>query len=142
MPPQWMSHIPRLLENSLPEGQRRDSLIRLALREGNRPSNPIELLPYVADLPGHFSVGHSRAVHEINGSERKFSPLPESIPQSIIETRLPSACFNSLSELRLNERPSFSGYQDKFTAKLLIEENRLLLLPVDQEAERGNVTVK
>ncbi|MDR1874916.1 MAG: HipA domain-containing protein [Synergistaceae bacterium] len=49
---------------------------------------------------------------------------------------------NPLSEPRVSAKPSFSGYQDKFTAHLTVEGGKLFLSPVDQETERGNVIVK
>ena len=142
MPPQWVPNIAHLLENALPEGQRYDALIRLAIARGKSPNSSIELIPYVTDLPGRFSAEHSSMPRKNGEDERKFFQLPEHLPQGSIESRLPAALFNPLSEVRVNERPSFSGYQDKFTANLLLEGEKLILLPVDQEAERGNVIVK
>ena len=142
MPPQWGPHILRLLENSLPEGERRDVLLRFVAQQGERLSNPIELTPYVADLPGRFSAGHSAILSENGDSTRRFIPLPDIIPQTVIESRLSPDFFDPLSELRANEPPSFSGYQDKFTANLRMDGDKLLLEPVNQKVERGNVIVK
>jgi hypothetical protein len=142
MPSQWVPHIQRLLENALPEGLRRDTLVRLAARQGKTAHHPIELIPYVADLPGDFSASHSHASCENGNDIRRFSPLPEKLSPDVIESRLSPTFFDPLSEPRLNERPSFSGYQDKFTAHLIVEGDKLLLLPVRQENERGNVIVK
>ena len=142
MPLKWVPHIKRLLENSLPEGLRKDTLVRLAARHGTTPSDSLELIPYIADLPGRFSAGDSRK-HEKHGeAARRFYPLPDKLPSVAIESRLLLAFFDPLSEPRVNEKPSFSGYQDKFTAHLTVEGDKLFLSPVDQETERGNVIVK
>jgi len=142
MPPQWIPHIKRLLENALPEGLRRDTLVRLAARNGAKPSDAVELVPYVADLPGRFSVGDSLLPEGKNEKIRDFSPLPETIEDASIASRLPDEFFDPLSETRVGTKPSFSGYQDKFTATMKTERGGLAIYPVDQDVERGNVIVK
>ena len=142
MPSEWVSHVRRLLENSLPEGLRRDTLVRLAARHGATQSDFLELIPYIADLPGRFSAGDPRKHEKRGEAARRFFPLPDKLPPVAIESRLLPAFFDPLSEPRVNEKPSFSGYQDKFTAHLTVEGDKLFLSPVDQETERGNVIVK
>jgi hypothetical protein len=142
MPSQWAPHIKKLLENSLPEGLRHDALVKLASQNGNRPSTAIELVPYIADLPGRFSVGDSGLPARNEWNNRIFSPLPHDIPDARIESNIPKIFFNPTSEPRVNAKPSFSGYQDKFTANLRVDGDKLSISMVDQETERGNVIVK
>jgi hypothetical protein len=98
MPSQWVPHIKRLLENALPEGLRRDTLLRLAARHGETPGNSLELVLCLADLPGHFSAGHSPEHEGHGGAARHFYPLPEKLPSAAIESRLLPAFFDPLSE--------------------------------------------
>jgi hypothetical protein len=146
MPPQWVPHIKKLLESSLPEGFRRDALIQLAVKNGSKANLALELVPYIAEWPGRFSVGDSSLAERGDSTPRSFCQLPASLPQGChikIESRLPVSFFDPLSEQRINTKPSFSGYQDKFTAILRQEGNELWTLTApDQEAERGNVIVK
>jgi hypothetical protein len=135
-----------LLENSLSEGFRRDALVQLAVRNGAGANLPIELLPYISEWPGRFSVGDDFFAERQSANPRSFCKLPEPLPQGghiEIESRLPVSFFDPLSEQRINRKPSSSGYQDKFTAILRQENDGLWTLTApDQEAERGNVIVK
>ncbi|MDR1648776.1 MAG: HipA domain-containing protein [Synergistaceae bacterium] len=145
MPPLWVPRIRELLENSLPEGLRRDALVRLAVKNGAKPGMALELVPYLSELPGRFSVGGDDAFADGQKTAfRAFSPLPAAHPRGArVESRLPVSFFDPLSERRIDTKPSFSGYQDKFTANLKLDSDGFLALTeTDQETERGNVIVK
>ncbi|MDR1978769.1 MAG: HipA domain-containing protein [Synergistaceae bacterium] len=141
MPPGWKPHIERCLLNALPEGTRFDSLLILASHNSANPNpeNLIELVPYLDDLPGHFSAGDTPIPSE--DKIRRYVPLPDVLPAGEIRSRLPVPCLHPQSALRMTAKPSFSGYQDKFVAKLAVEDGRLALSLPDP-AERGNVIVK
>jgi hypothetical protein len=146
MPPQWIPHIKKLLENSLPEGFRRDALVQLAVKKGARANLALELVPFISEWPGRFSAGDASFAERESATPRSFCRLPDSLRQGgrmKIESRLPVSFFDPLSERRINTKPSFSGYQDKFTAILRQEDDGLWTLTApDQETERGNVIVK
>jgi hypothetical protein len=146
MPSHWMPRIKKLLENALPEGSRRDALVQLAIKKGSQPNFALDLVPYISEWPGKISVRDTSPAERDSIYPRFFRQLPEQLPrgeQIKIESRLPVSFFDPLSERRINTKPSFSGYQDKFTAVLRQEGEGLWTLSApDQEAERGNVIVK
>ncbi|MDR3331872.1 MAG: HipA domain-containing protein [Synergistaceae bacterium] len=142
MPSSWKPHIERHLLNALPEGVRFDSLAVLASRNGDgaEVDRPIELVPWVDDLPGRFSAGNT-SVYPDDGGFRHYVPFPELIAEGRVQSRLSAAWLHHQSEIRTKTKPSFSGYQDKFVAKLSVE-NGQPVLSIPMPNERGNVIVK
>jgi hypothetical protein len=58
------------------------------------------------------------------------------------ETTLPEDMFFINSKIRTYQKPSFSGYQDKFTAKADLVADKLFIYQIDSEKEFGNAIVK
>ena len=140
MPLSWKPRIECCLINALPEGIRFESLVVLASKDGSSPNSHVELIPYVDDLPGRFSVENTSAYS--NGKQiRRYMPLPNNLPETEVQSNLSAAFLRPQSEIRRSARPSFSGYQDKFVANLSVEDMRLVLNS-PKPNERGNVIVK
>jgi hypothetical protein len=133
MPPGWKPHIERHLLNALPEGARLEALASLVSDGAEKTCHPVDLIPRIDELPGRFSVGSRSA------ELKRYVPMPENVPA--VTSRLSAAWLHPRSSVRVNAKPSFSGYQDKFIAKLAVE-NGEATLSVPSSNERGNVIVK
>lgn len=123
---------PIFLNNSLPEGERYDSFIRHISHENK---TLVGVAKNLDELPGKLSINKL--------DDRLYVPFPN-IPDNIVyaKTTLDSNMFFVNSELRLSHKPSFSGYQDKFTAKAEIIDGKLNISHINTEKEYGNVIVK
>lgn len=122
------------LSNALPEGERYENLL---LRSKNHNSSLVDNVASLDELPSNFSIGQ---IHDV----RKIVSFPQIPPDTVmVDTDIPESMFFVNSKMRGDAKPSFSGYQDKFTAKIIIGENgRLIATMTDQEREIGNIIVK
>ena len=124
--------LPLFLRNSLPEGERYENLL---LHSPHPVKSPVDAVKNVDELPGNFSI--NRPQH------RLYSPFPD-VSNDVVyaETTLSEEMFFVNSEIRAHQKPSFSGYQDKFVAKAELIDGKLVIHQVDSEKEFGNVIVK
>jgi hypothetical protein len=120
------------LRNSLPEGERYENLL---LHSPQPVLTTADALRNLDEIPGNFSI---------NKPERRvYAPFPDVADDIVFaENNLSSDMFFVNSEARTTQRPSFSGYQDKFTAKAYLQGSTLSVGPVDAKEEFGNVIVK
>lgn len=120
---------------SLPEGERREDML---LSVGTSDIMELSKLPDETPLGVRYDgVSFSRDV-------RTFVPLPspdEAPVWKIIRTDLPASFFYD-GALRSRRRFSFSGTQEKFTARLIVRNGEPTLENVDEANEVGNVIVK
>lgn len=140
MPSSWRPHIEQHLLNALPEGIRLEVLTAHVSNGAEKPNRSIEFIPWIDELPGKFSVGSSSDPRE-DGEIKRYIPLPETVQEGAVTSRLSAAWLHPQSSVRVHKKPSFSGYQDKFVAKLTVE-NGETILSVPKSDERGNVIVK
>jgi hypothetical protein len=123
---------PFYLRNALPEGERYENL----LQHSPHPVHSLlDATKNVDELPGKFSI---------NMPERRvYTPFPDMPDDAVFaETSLPAGMFLVNSEVRTSRKPSFSGYQDKFTAKTDLIDGKLTVSQIDPEKEYGNTIVK
>jgi serine/threonine-protein kinase HipA len=124
--------LPFVLKNSLPEGERYENLV-LNSRRGIR--SPIDALMALDELQGNFSINMP--------DRRAYLPFPKTEYDVVYATNNLSAdMFFVNSPARAVQKPSFSGYQDKFTAKAYLHEDKLCVGPADASKEFGNIIVK
>lgn len=126
--------VPSILENGVPEGERRDLLSRrLTERDGKAP-DMADTLVSLDELP--FALSTSSRV-------KRFSPPPDFPRHVPIVSKLDSSWFIPPVRER-DERfsHSFSGVQDKFTAVLEMNDDGVLILRHKYEDEYGNVIIK
>lgn len=120
---------------SLPEGERREDML---LSAGTSDIMELSKLPDETPLGVRYDgVSFSRDV-------RTFVPLPspdEAPVSKIVQTSLPASFFYD-GALRSRRRFSFSGTQEKFTARLIVRNAAPTLENVDETNEVGNVIVK
>ncbi|MDR0652756.1 MAG: HipA domain-containing protein [Synergistaceae bacterium] len=120
------------LRNALPEGERYENML---LHSPHPIETTADALRNLDEIPGRFSI---------NKPERRICvPLPY-VTEDIVfaENNLSPDMFFVNSEIRVSQKPSFSGYQDKFTAKAYLRDGKLSVGPVDPAEEFGNVIVK
>jgi hypothetical protein len=124
--------MPFFLRNSLPEGERYDNLL---LHSPYPIDSPMDALLSIDEIPGKFSINKPE--------NRAYAPFPNVEDKVVFaETGLPVDMFFVNSEVRAAQNPSFSGYQDKFTAKAFLKGGALYIGPVDSQKEFGNVIIK
>jgi hypothetical protein len=124
--------LPLFLRNALPEGERYENLL---LNSPHPISSPIDAAKNVDELPGNFSIGAPQS--------RAYVPFPHISGEKVhATTTLPESMFFANSEIRIRQKPSFSGYQDKFVAKVALVAGELVISQVDSEKEVGNVIIK
>lgn len=120
---------------SLPEGERREDML---LSAGS--ADIMEL----AKLPDETPLGVRYDGVSFSQDVRTFVPLPspdEAPVSKIVRTSLPASFFYD-GALRSRRRFSFSGTQEKFTARLIVRNAVPTLENVDETNEVGNVIVK
>ena len=120
---------------SLPEGERREDML---LSAGS--ADIMEL----AKLPDETPLGVRYDGVSFSQDARMFVPLPspdEAPVSKIVRTSLPASFFYD-GALRSRRRFSFSGTQEKFTARLIVQNAVPTLENVDEANEVGNVIVK
>lgn len=120
---------------SLPEGERREDMLLCA-----GTSNMAKL----AELPDETPLGVRYDGVSFSRDVRTFVPLPslEEVPvRETVRTDLPASFFYD-GALRSRRRFSFSGTQEKFTARLIVRNAVPTLENVDEANEIGNVIVK
>jgi hypothetical protein len=124
--------LPFFLRNALPEGERYENL----LLSSPQPINSfIDATKNVDELPGNFFIGAPQY--------RAYVPFPHISDETIhATTTLPESTFFVNSEIRIRQKPSFSGYQDKFVAKAELIAGKLVISQVDSEREFGNAIIK
>jgi hypothetical protein len=128
-----IGNLPAFLSNSLPEGERYENLLLASPKKQSK--NKIDIAADLDELPGNFSLD----TPEI----RKSLPFPEIDKETLfIGTTLPGSIFFVESEIRRGNKPSFSGYQDKFTAMISDQNGQILVRLANQKEEIGNVLVK
>ncbi|MDR2179923.1 MAG: HipA domain-containing protein [Synergistaceae bacterium] len=140
MPLSWRPHIRQHLLNALPEGIRLETLAALVSEDGAEILRAADLVPWVDELPGRFSAGNSPTPADTGEIER-YVPIPEDVTEGTVTSRLSAAWLHPQSPVRAKRKPSFSGYQDKFVAKLAVENGKPIL-SAPAPGERGNVIVK
>ncbi|MDR1916252.1 MAG: HipA domain-containing protein [Synergistaceae bacterium] len=120
------------LRNALPEGERYENML---LHSPYPIKTEADALRNLDEIPGNFSI--NKPEHRI------YSPFPDVADEIVFaENNLSSDMFFVNSEARSTQRPSFSGYQDKFTAKAYLNGSTLSVGPVNSRGELGNAIVK
>jgi hypothetical protein len=126
------SVLPFVLKNSLPEGERYETLV---LNSRHNIDSPMDVLQEVDELQGNFSINKP--------DRRIYTPFPQMEDEVVYAiNNLSADMFFAHSDARLARKPSFSGYQDKFTAKAYLLDGKLCVGPVDVNKEFGNVIIK
>jgi hypothetical protein len=125
-----LDNLPAFLNNAIPEGERYENLL-LASPE----KNDIGIAANLDELPGNISLDEPES--------RRSLPFPKMNGNTLFaETLLPSAAFWANSSIRLTNKPSFSGYQDKFTAMAVEQEGKIIVRSTDPQKEIGNILIK
>ena len=125
------------LSYTLPEGTRREDLL---LRAGSSSIEDIAKVPDETTL----GVRYDEKTKSFTNDDRLFVPPPSFVdvsPWAIASSRPPSSFFYR-DALQHRHAFSFSGNQDKFTARLRLEESELIVENINEEQEVGNVIVK
>jgi hypothetical protein len=123
---------PFYLCNALPEGERYETLL---LHSPHPVHSPVDAAKNVDELPGKFSINMPQ--------RRVYTPFPAMADEVVyVETNLPVGMFFVNSEVRTSQKPSFSGYQDKFTAKTGLIDGKLTVSQIDPQKEYANTIVK
>lgn len=120
---------------SLPEGERREDML---LCVGTSD------MAKLAELPDETPLGVRYDGVSFSQDARTFVPLPsleEAPVRKTVRTDLPASFFYD-GALRSRRRFSFSGTQEKFTARLIVRNGEPTLENVDEANEVGNVIVK
>lgn len=120
---------------SLPEGERREDML---LSAGTSD------MAKLAELPDETPLGVRYNGVSFSQDARMFVPLPsleEAPVRKTVRTDLPASFFYD-GALRSRRRFSFSGTQEKFTARLIVRNAVPTLENVDEANEIGNVIVK
>jgi hypothetical protein len=123
---------PYFLRNSLPEGERYENLL---LHSPHSINSPVDAAKNIDELPGNFFINVPQ--------RRIYTPFPD-VDDDVVyaQTTLPEEMFFVNSKIRAYQKPSFSGYQDKFTAKADMIAEKLVIHQVDTEKEFGNAIIK
>lgn len=125
----------KAISYSLPEGTRREDIL---LRAGSSDTKKLAELPDETPLDVRFD-GRS-----FSRDDRTFVPLPtlsEAPPWTLVRSNLPPSFFCECMG-RSRRHFSFSGTQQKFTARLVVEDETPTLEDIDETKEVGNVIVK
>ena len=135
MEDKFSAELRKSIAYSLPEGERREDMLLCA-----GTSNMAKL----AELPDETPLGVRYDGVSFSRDVRTFVPLPslEEVPvRETVRTDLPASFFYD-GALRSRRRFSFSGTQEKFTARLIVRNAVPTLENVDEANEIGNVIVK